>query len=264
MTKIVEHTLPVGDLNIFYREMGEGRPIILLHGGWATGQLNWSPHYDKLAESYHVISPDHRGHGNTNNPGEGFTTYGKLAWEIISFIERLDLPQKPIVIGHSSGAVISLHMSIFQPDLLAAQVLVGIHPAIGVADVFKRGMEKFFNTNDYRNPPSKLKYFLNNPLWSLALWNAHNTPWFTLLRQAWPMWIKPLELTECDYKKITIPTLAINGNVDEFGDVKDAHDMCNEIAGAQMEIIDGANHMFVVDEPEKLQEILLPFLDKLP
>ena len=262
MTAISEHRMQVGDLQIFYKKMGNGRPLILLHGGWATGTLNWSNHYQALSEKFEVYSPDHRGHGKTNNPTGKFCSYGNLAWEIISFIEGLNLRQKPIIIGHSSGALISLHISIFQPDLLAAQVLIGIHRRIGISACFKQGMENFFHTNDYRNPPAKLDYILRNPLWSLALWHAHKTPWFTLLRQAWPMWIKPLRLTDEDFKKIEIPTLMVHGDNDEFGSLDDARDLHSVIPDAQLETITGADHMFVISQAKRLRTIILPFIEK--
>jgi len=259
--KIEEKYVECNGLRIFYREMGSGPPLILFHGGWATGKINWSASYKALAKHFRVISPDHRGHGKTNNPGGKFTSYGHLAWDMIGFIEALDLKQKPLVMGHSSGALIALHISVFQPDLIKRQVLISIHPYIGASEKFRRGQEAFFGTGDFRYPPRKWRYILNHPVYSLALWWAHRqTPWYELLQAAWPMWIKKLSLEREDYDKITVPTLVIIGENDEFGTVDDARDLAAWIETSRFEIVSDATHMFVIDAPEKLQKLVLPFL----
>lgn len=248
-------------LKISYLIGGSGPPLILFHGGWMTGKMNWSEHFDALGKHFTVISPDHRGHGRTHNPEAKFNSYRRLAWDMIGFIEALNLDRKPVVMGHSSGALISLHISAFAPHLIARQVLIGIHPFIGVSDTFKRGMEKVFSTTDYTKPPTKWQYICRHPLNSLALWWAHQeTPWFELLYQAWPMWIKPLALEKSDYNKITCPTLVITGSRDEFGSAEEAKALSKRISNANFIILKGENHMFVVDKPHLLQLNCIDFL----
>jgi len=260
---IEEKYIDCNGMRIFYREMGCGPTLILFHGGWATGKINWSSNYKELAKHFRIISPDHRGHGNTNNPGGRFSSFAHLAWDMIGFIEALDLKQKPLVMGHSSGAMISLHISVFQPELIKRQVLIAIHPHIGVSDKFRRGQEEFFGTDDYRYPPKKWRYIVSHPIYSLALWWAHRqTPWYRLLHAAWPMWIKPPTLERQDYDKIVAPTMVIIGTEDEFGTVGEARELADWIRGSQFETVCGAKHMFVVDTPQKLQELAIPFLKK--
>jgi len=258
---IAKKYVDCGDLRVFYREMGSGPTLILFHGGWATGHINWSTNYRELAKHFRIISPDHRGHGNTNNPGGKFTSFGHMAWDMIGFIKALDLKQKPLVMGHSSGAMISLHISVFQPDLIERQVLISIHPYVGLSDKYNRGQEAFFGTDDYRRPPKKWRYILSHPVYSLALWWAHRkTPWYQLLQAAWPMWIKPPTLEREDYNKITTPTLLVIGDRDEFGTVEEAKELANRIKNCQFETVYGAKHMFVVDAPDELQKRAVPFL----
>jgi len=261
--KISEKYIDCNGLRVFYREMGAGPVLILFHGGWATGHINWSTNYKELAKHFRIISPDHRGHGNTSNPDGKFSSFAHLAWDMIGFIEALNLKERPLVMGHSSGAMISLHISVFQPKLIARQVLISIHPHIGVSEKFRRGQEEFFGTDDYRYPPKKWRYMLTRPIYSLALWWAHKQmPWYELLHAAWPMWIKPPTLARGDYSKIRIPTLVIIGEDDEFGTVEEAKELAQWIKGSQFETVAGAKHMFVVDAPEKLQALAVPFLRK--
>ncbi len=58
-------------LDLAYREMGEGRPVILIHGLFSNGWVNWIRygHAELLAGSgYRVIMPDLRGHGMSAAP----------------------------------------------------------------------------------------------------------------------------------------------------------------------------------------------------
>src|SRR5882762_10635351 len=56
-----------------YREMGEGRPLVLIHGFFSTATVNWVRygHAAKIAAlGYRVVMPDLRGHGDSAKPHE--------------------------------------------------------------------------------------------------------------------------------------------------------------------------------------------------
>lgn len=249
------------NLRVSYSRFGSGPPLILLHGGWLTGDLNWVGYYRDLAKHFTVIVPDCRGHGDTNNPEGGFTSYGRMAWEIIEFIEALKLDEKPVVMGFSSGAIISLHMSVFEPKLMARQVLLSIHPYVGKSEKYDRGMEEIFVTSSHRRPPKKWHYILRHPLYALALRDAHKqTPWFELLCQSWAMWIKPLELEQSDYDKIICPTLLMTGSRDEFGTIEEAQGITSLIKSAKFVALDGEDHMSIVQKPSLIQSHALAFM----
>lgn len=248
-------------LRIFHRTIGSGPPLILLHGGWLSGDLNWAGYYKELAKYFTVIVPDCRGHGRTYNPETGFSSYGRMAWEMIEFIQALDLQQPPVVMGFSSGALISLHISVFEPGLIARQVLLSIHPFVGKSQSYNRGLEQIFVTPNYWHPPAKWQYICRHPLNSFAMWHGHkHTPWFKLLQQSWGMWIKPLELEKSDYDKIICPTLLMTGTEDEFGTIAEAEKITSLIRHAKFIALEGEDHMVPVKKPKLIQENAIPFL----
>src|SRR6201994_3861533 len=54
-----------------FREMGDGRPLLLIHGFFSTATVNWVRygHAEKIAAlGYRVIMPDLRGHGDSAKP----------------------------------------------------------------------------------------------------------------------------------------------------------------------------------------------------
>ena len=58
-------------LDLAYRELGAGRPVVLIHGLFSNGWVNWISygHAQLLADAgYRVIMPDLRGHGMSAAP----------------------------------------------------------------------------------------------------------------------------------------------------------------------------------------------------
>src|SRR3954470_9511620 len=58
-------------LRLAYREMGEGRPVVLIHGFFSTASVNWVRygHAAKVAaRGYRVVMPDLRAHGDSAKP----------------------------------------------------------------------------------------------------------------------------------------------------------------------------------------------------
>lgn len=265
MSKFERKTIDLDDLQISYRVQGSGRPILLLHGGWMTGKLTWSQHYKRLAEDFLVISPDMRGHGHSNNParkqGSGFSSYRRLAWDMIEFVGALGLEQKPLIMGHSSGAVISLYMSIYQPDIMARQVLSGVSPFLGTSDKFKQGTQAYFGTTNPNIPPTKWSFIRRHPVLCAKLRNAHHTEnWYDLMTALWPLRWSALKLDPSDYKKIICPTLVVNGGNDAYSTTRQACSFTELIDGARFMVVPGQGHMFPIKYPELLHQHALPFL----
>src|SRR5258707_14733160 len=51
--------------NLFYREVGQGRPILIIHGGPDFDHTYLLPDMDRLSDAYHLIYYDLRGRGKS-------------------------------------------------------------------------------------------------------------------------------------------------------------------------------------------------------
>ncbi len=260
--KVTTGYIDCNDIRIFYRDIGNGSPLLLLHGGLLTGMANWGRHYHWLSKHFRVISLDHRGHGRTNNPSGRFESYGALAADVSVFLEKLDLPETPVVMGLSSGAAIALHLAARHPEHVKKLILIGIHSNLGKSEKYKRGLEEFYFTDDYKKPPRKWDHVRHRPLDSLAYWWYHReVHWYRLLTSAWEMWVKEFDLTDEEYANICVPTLIVAGSRDDFGSVKDFQDLHERIKGSQLEILECEDHIFVIDRPVRVtRDVVCPFL----
>lgn len=90
-------------MKLFYREIGQGDPLIILHGLWGASE-NWLPIARLLEDRFRVILPDVRNHGQSPHSNE--MDYDVMSDDIIELIESLQLPVRPCIAGHSMGGKI--------------------------------------------------------------------------------------------------------------------------------------------------------------
>jgi pimeloyl-ACP methyl ester carboxylesterase len=94
--------------------------LVLIHGITDDG-LCWSPVAEVLAADHDVIMLDLRAHGKSEAPEDGYD-YKTMATEVAGLITSLGL-QKPVVMGHSLGAMTSLTVASLFPDLPRSIIL---------------------------------------------------------------------------------------------------------------------------------------------
>jgi pimeloyl-ACP methyl ester carboxylesterase len=98
VTQASEHCWTASDgVKLAYHEVGEGRPVILLHGLFSDAQMNWIKfgHAARIAaEGFRVIMPDLRAHGRSGKPhGQEFYPRGVLARDLRELIALLELTE---------------------------------------------------------------------------------------------------------------------------------------------------------------------------
>jgi pimeloyl-ACP methyl ester carboxylesterase len=100
-------------LELAYRELGVGRPVVLIHGYFSTATVNWLRygHAAKIAaRGYRVIMPDLRGHGDSAKPHDAvFYPPDILADDGFALIEHLELTDYDLG-GYSLGARTTVRM----------------------------------------------------------------------------------------------------------------------------------------------------------
>src|SRR4051812_15423010 len=95
-------------LNLYWERYGEGPPLVLLHGGMLTIELNFSTLIPTLAGSHTVIGIEQQGHGRTANIDREIT-YPNLASDVVALLDHLGINQAT-VLGHSMGGAVALEL----------------------------------------------------------------------------------------------------------------------------------------------------------
>ncbi len=108
-------------LRLHYTRTGDPKPALVLAHGVTDDGLCWSPVASVLAPEYDVIMVDARGHGLSDAPLEGYGPF-EQADDLAGLITALDL-RRPIILGHSMGAITTLALAARHPRLLQAVAL---------------------------------------------------------------------------------------------------------------------------------------------
>jgi pimeloyl-ACP methyl ester carboxylesterase len=103
----------VNGLHLYYETHGTGRPMILLHGGLASGEM-FGPILPTLAERHQVIAVDLQGHGRTADIDRPLDVR-LMADDVAALIDHLGL-EKPDVVGYSLGGGVALFTAVQHPD----------------------------------------------------------------------------------------------------------------------------------------------------
>ena len=120
---------PVNGLQMYYEVHGSGdTPLLLLHGGLFTIDLQFGAVLPALAKTRQVIAADFQGHGRTGDIDRPLTS-AHLASDVAGLLQHLEVPQVD-VFGFSVGGAAALHLAIKQPGLFRKAILssVSFHP----------------------------------------------------------------------------------------------------------------------------------------
>lgn len=108
-----------------YHDVGEGAPILLIHGSGpgVTAWANWRLNLPELAREFRVIAPDMFGFGYSDAKGR---IEDKQIWvdQIASLLDGLGI-EKVSLVGNSFGGAIALAFMIAHPDRVERAVLMG-------------------------------------------------------------------------------------------------------------------------------------------
>jgi pimeloyl-ACP methyl ester carboxylesterase len=113
--------------HLHYLEAGGGDGIVLLHGNGATAaDFAVSGVFTRARAIGRVIAFDRPGFGHSERPAGRQWTPAEQARLLLRALIRLDVT-RPVIIGHSWGALVALEMALRAPSLVQGLVLVSGH-----------------------------------------------------------------------------------------------------------------------------------------
>lgn len=135
MRTVLTRKVPLGDVELAIAEAGTGgRPLLLLHG-FTGAKEDFTDWVDALAAlGWHVVAPDHRGHGDSSKPArvEAYSM-SILAKDSVALVDGLGWDHYTLL-GHSMGGFIAQRMAIANPARIVGLILMdtGHGPVKGI------------------------------------------------------------------------------------------------------------------------------------
>jgi proline iminopeptidase len=124
-----QHRVPAGNAELYVREVGQGLPVVILHGGPSFDHRYLIPEMDNLSDSCRLIYYDQRGRGFSAGGvrSEDVTIASEIA-DIDAVRQDLHI-ETTALLGHSFGALLALEYALLQPQRVTRLVLVSPAPA---------------------------------------------------------------------------------------------------------------------------------------
>jgi proline iminopeptidase len=124
----------VDGAELYYRDVGQGQPIIILHGGPDFDHTYLLPDMDRLADGYRLIYYDQRGRGRSTGQPADVSLASELA-DLDTLRQHLGL-ERAVLLGHSWGGILGLLYPLRYPGRASHLVL------LNTAAASSRGMQR--------------------------------------------------------------------------------------------------------------------------
>jgi pimeloyl-ACP methyl ester carboxylesterase len=247
----------VRDIAVRMLRDGKGEPLVFLHG--AGGFPPWLPFFEKLAERYEVLIPEHPGFGESGNP-PWIRNIADLAMYYLDFLDELRAP-KVHLIGHSLGGWIAAELAVRNTARLTSLTLLapaGIRvKGIPSGDNFIWSAEEG-ERNLFHDPALADAGLSHTPTDEEA--DVELTNRFMAAKFGWePRWFNPA--LERWLHRIDVPALVIWGEQDKLFPSAYAKAWQNRLPDGRVEIIPQCGHQPHIERLDVTATTILRFLD---
>ena len=244
----------VNGLKMYYEIYGQGKPIVLVHGGGSTIQTNFEKIIPLLAKNRKVIAVELQAHGRTNDRNADLT-FEQDADDIATLLKNLNI-DKADFFGFSNGGTTVLQVAIRHPEIVDKIILgSALAKRDGVPDWFWGFMEQA----KLENMPEQLKVGYKKV--------AADTNGLQVMhdRDAKRM-VNFKDISDEQIKTIKAPTLIIIGDKDVITP-EHAIELHRQITNSELAIIPGGHGEYIGEvttiKPDfKESDLVVPMIEK--
>ena len=161
------HYIKSNGINMAVHELGDGPPVILLHG-FPELAFSWRHQLSALANSgYRAIAPDQRGYGLTDAPPnvEDYSA-DELIADVLGLLDALELESATFV-GHDWGALILWYMAMLAPERIERLIILNIphspRPPFDPIEIFRQRLGDDFYIVNFQESGEADRTFAANP-----------------------------------------------------------------------------------------------------
>ncbi|MEX0683381.1 MAG: alpha/beta hydrolase [Dehalococcoidia bacterium] len=259
---LVEEALQVGGREVSVLQGGKGAPILVLPRD--NGHAPVSEFLERLASQYTVYHPWYPGFHQGGDPmaWDWLTSTRDLAVVQLQLVKGLGL-DRPTVIGLGFGGWIAAEMATMSPTGFEALVLVapmGIQPTRDyIYDQFLVSTEAYARRGFFDQAGFERVYGAEPALEQLEAWETDRE---MTSRLAWKPYMYNPALPYL-LSGVRCPTLVSWGDSDEVVPGECGQLYQSAIAGAHLKIVSNAGHAVDLEQPGRLADIVLKFLERV-
>jgi proline iminopeptidase len=276
--------VPVGDISVACTVVGDGVPLIVVHGAIGLGGT-YMRGLDRWARAFQMVYYDQRGSGATPLGAPENVSFAGAIEDLDGLRAGLGIDRVNLV-GHSAGALLAAMYAGTRPEATSSVVLLNAGPPLipRLQEEQMRDMASRRTADDNaarqaieasplfeaKDPATLERHTLNTfiPFFRDRATIDRLSLGYTGITaanvQAAPgRMVGSLPALEPmrRFADIRCPTLVVHGELDPIP-VEWAHALVDTIPGADYALLDGANHFPHVEDAERLADVVLPWLRK--
>ena len=234
------HDIQIVDAVIHCKIAGNenAHTLVFLHGNGEDLHI-FNRQISYFAQYYRTIVVDTRGHGKSSRGMKPLNFY-TFADDLICLLDALKIDRVNIV-GFSDGAITALHTALIAPERIASMVLLGAN----------------YNPQGLLFIPRLQILFVYAYLSAASLFSAK----MRRRKEIWGLMVFHPNLTIEEISRITVPTLVVTGENDMVSQ-RHNDEINRAITGSERLVIPNGNHFWMFKKPEKLNLLIMEFLQK--
>ncbi len=222
-----------GEYQVHYLTAGEGRPILLLHGG-ASDSRDWLGTMQALSGSHSLYAPDLIGYGGSDKSKDGYYLSDFVDFTL-RFLEEVELTS-PVLVGHSLGGRVCLEIALRHPEKVSKLVLVNAAAFTKLAWWGSCLGTLFHGARRIMGLPQPYPKFMQE--------NGGYGQWVCLDR----------------LPELVVPTMIVWSRQDPYYTVNGAYKAAGLVSGARLEIMPCRGHAPHLRLNQRFNELLISFV----
>jgi pimeloyl-ACP methyl ester carboxylesterase len=257
----------VRDINMAFDDAGAGRATVVLLHGFPFNRSMWREQLAALADTYRVVTPDLRGHGETGL-GSDASTMEEMARDVAALLDALNISEPVVLGGLSMGGYVALAFYRLFTQRVRALILADTRPqadtdetrrtreetarralAEGMAPVADTMLPKLLAPATQRERPEVVTRVREMILSTRPEGAAAALRGMAVRRDQTDL-----------LPEVGVPTLLVVGREDAITPPSEAETMRRLIPGAQMLIIEDAGHVSNIERPSEFNRAVAEFL----
>ena len=237
----------VNGLQLYYETRGSGRPLVVLHGGLMTIDLNFGPLLEPLSASRQVIAVELQGHGHTADTDRPMTIES-LAGDVVALLDLLGIAETDLF-GFSLGGLVAYAVALGAPTRVGKLV-------VAAADAHRPPGRESAPLGDDRMPTAADFQAMRDAYDAVAPDPGHFDEFAartSTMVHEFPGWTDEL-------RSLQTATLLLFGDRD-MTPLSDVVEMFELLPNAQLAVLPGTTHMGITRRPGEVLALITPFLD---
>ncbi|PCH76532.1 MAG: alpha/beta hydrolase [Flavobacteriaceae bacterium] len=248
------------------RILGEGTPLLILHGYFGMGD-NWKSIGAKLSDRFQVHLIDQRNHGRSFHADE--FDYELLVEDLMEYVQYHQL-KKLVLLGHSMGGKVAMLFAVTYPEMVSKLIIADISPrfypphhhqildALSAVDfsihTSRKAVEEVLSANI--EEPGVRQFLLKNVYWKEKGQLDYRFNLESLVENTDEVGAALPSFTEYDG-----PTLFLKGENSSYISKSDTDLIRAHFQNAEIKTVKDAGHWLHAENPTVFYDYLTEFLD---